>query len=172
MLSELYDKVGVEGEIEPDFIRSAIFSDKTWSIPWKYPGIPFEQQETPKVVNEVLDIFDMWSLIEESYKGLSNEDKDLIEKEAYPFGRDPRFEGFDGNNESEYMSSASFIVNELDRYEEFKGRDFNSHCPLVDSYNRMYPKFEEIRNKSHFQDMTYLDIIEILRERIHPEQRK
>lgn len=53
MLSELYDKVGVEGEIEPDFIRSAIFNDKTWSIPWKYPGIPFEQQETPQVVNEV-----------------------------------------------------------------------------------------------------------------------
>lgn len=114
----------------------------------------------------------MWSFIEESYKGLSKEDKDLIEKEAYPFGRDPRFEGFDGNNESEYMSSASFIVNELDRYEEFKGRDFNSHCPLVDSYNRMYPKFEELRKKSHFQPMTSQDIIEILRERIHPEQRK
>src|SRR5690554_3422385 len=86
MLSELYDSLKVEGEIEPDFIRSAIFSDKMWSIPWKYSGIPFDSEETPQVVKEVLDILDMWSFIEYSYGELSDADKEFLEKEASPFG--------------------------------------------------------------------------------------
>ena len=117
MLSELYDKLGVEGEVEPDFIRSAIFSNNTWSIPWKYVGIPFEEQDTPEVVKEVLDILDMWSMIERSYEILSNESKEFVEKEASPFGKDPKFPGFDGNNETEYMGTASFLVNDLDGFE-------------------------------------------------------
>ena len=32
MLSELYEKLGVDGEIEPDFIKSAIFSDQLGGI--------------------------------------------------------------------------------------------------------------------------------------------
>ena len=69
MLSELYDSLKVQGEIEPDFIRSAIFSDKMWSIPWKYSGIPFEHEETPELVKEVLNILDMWSFIENEDEG-------------------------------------------------------------------------------------------------------
>ena len=133
MLSELYDKLEVNGEVEPDFIRSAIFSNNTWSIPWKYVGIPFEEQETPEIVKEVLDILDMWSMIERSYANLSEASKQFVDKEAAPFGKDPMFRGFDGNNESEYLGTASFLVNDLDRFEEFKGRDFNSHCPSIDT---------------------------------------
>jgi len=31
MLSDLYERLGVEGEIEPEFIKSAIFSDRSTS---------------------------------------------------------------------------------------------------------------------------------------------
>lgn len=171
MLSELYDKLGVEGEVEPDFIRSAIFSNNTWSIPWKYVGIPFEEQETPEVVKEVLDILDMWSMIERSYENLSNESKEFVEKEASPFGKDPKFPGFDGNNETEYMGTASFLVNDLDRFEEFKGRDFNSHCPSIDSYRRMLSVFKPLLQKLNFQPLSAQNIVDILKERVHPDNR-
>ena len=95
MLSDLYDTLEIDGEIEPDFIRSAIFNNKTWSIPWKYSGIPFEDQETPEIVKEVLDILDMWSFIEYSYAELNDNDKEYVEKEAAPFGKEPKFRGFD-----------------------------------------------------------------------------
>lgn len=171
MLSELYDKFGVDGEIESDFIRSAIFSDKTWSIPWKYSGIPFENQETPEIVKEVLDILDMWSFIEYSYGELNDEGKGYVEKEAAPFGKDPKFRGFDGNNETEYMGTASFIVNQLDRFEEFKERRFNSHCPLVDGYKRMLSVFEEIREDIHFESLNAEQITRIIKEMTHPGNR-
>lgn len=171
MLSELYDKLGVEGEVEPDFIRSAIFSNNTWSIPWKYVGIPFDEQETPEVVKEVLDILDMWSMIERSYENLSSEAKKFVEKEAYTFGKDPKFPGFDGNNETEYMGTASFLVNDLDRFEEFKGRNFNSHCPSIDSYRRMLSVFKPILRSLNFQPLSAQNIVDILKERVHPDNR-
>ena len=171
MLTELYDSVGVKGEIDPDFIRSAIFSDKTWSIPWKYYGIPFEDQDTPEVVKEVLDILEMWSVIESSYAELSDDEKDLVEKEASPFGKKPTFKGFDGNNESEYMSTASFIVNELERFEEFKGRNFNSHSQSIDAYNRMKFVFEKIRKNIDFYPLNAQQLINLLKEKIHPDSR-
>jgi len=172
MLSELYDALKVRGEIEPDFIRSAIFSDKIWSIPWKYSGIPFENQETPEIVKEVLDILDMWSFIEYSYGELSEKDKEYVEKEASPFGKNPKFSGFDGNNETEYMSTASFLVNKLDRFEEFKGRDFNSHCPLVDAYKRMLIVFERMRHDLTHDPLSAEQLVEILKEQVYPENRQ
>lgn len=171
MLSELYDNLEIDGEIEPDFIRSAIFSEKTWSIPWKYSGIPFESQETPEIVSEVLDILEMWSFIEYSYGELDDAGKSLVEKGAAPFGKDPKFRGFDGNNETDYMSTASFIVNQLDRFQEFEGRDFNSHCPSIDGYKRMLSVFEEMRKNLYLQVLSPDQLIKILKETIHPEHR-
>ncbi len=172
MLSELYDKLGVNGEVEPDFIRSAIFSDNMWGIPWKYVGIPFEEQDTPETVKEVLDILDMWSFIERSYENLSNDEKSFVEKEAAPFGKNPSFPGFDGNNESDYVGAASFIVNDLDRFEEFKGRDFNSHCPSIDSYSRMLSIFKPMFESLNFQPLSAQNLIDILKERTHPDNRE
>jgi len=60
-------------------------------------------------------------------------------------GKDPKFYGFDGNNEGEYMSIARFLVEKMGRFESFKGRNFNSHVPLVDRYRVMIAAFEPIR---------------------------
>lgn len=147
MLSELYEKMDIEGEIDPEFIKSAISGDHLWGIPWKYPGIPFEDTEAPSIVSEVLDILEMWRLIEHAYRELSNEDRAQLEADAAPFGKDPEFRGFDGNNETEHMSVASFLVHDLNRFEEFKGRSMNSHMPSIETYNRMLSVFRPMRRK-------------------------
>lgn len=172
MLTELYDNLKVESEIEPDFIRSAIFSNNEWSIPWKYPGISFEEHNTPEIVNEVLDILEMWSVIEHCFNNLPNNDKKYIEKVAAPLGKDPKFPGFDGNNEADYLGTASFLINKLDRFEEFKGRSLNSHCPSIDSYKRMLSVFEPIKEDLTFQSLSVENLAIILKERIHPDTRK
>jgi len=61
MLSELYEKLGIEGEMDPKFIKSAICSGNTWGLKWQYTGI-FDSGETkPELVTEVANILDMWS---------------------------------------------------------------------------------------------------------------
>ena len=172
MLSELYEKLEVDGEIDPEFIKSAIFHDKSWSIPWKYVGIPFEDQDTPPIVSEVLDMLDMWSFIERSYSELTNEEKAFVTENAAPFGDNPTFQGFDGNNESDHMGTARFLVNDLDRFEEFKGRDFNSHAPSIDSYNRMLSVYKPIFQELNFRPLSAQNIVDVLMERVHPENRQ
>lgn len=168
MLSELYEKLGVEGEIEPDFIKSAIFGNQLWGLKWKYSGIPFEESEDPEVVNEVVDILDMWSFIEYSYSHLTPEQKKQLEIDAKPFGKDPKFRGFDGNNETEYMGTAMFLVNDLERFQEFKGRVFNSHMQVVKVYNRMLKTFEPIRKTLTNKPISLEDLTKILKAQIHP----
>jgi uncharacterized protein len=164
MLSELYEKLGVEGEIEPEFIKSAIFSDQLWGLKWKYSGIPFEQSEDPAIVKEVVDILDMWSFIERAHRQLTEEQKARLELDSQPFGKDPKFQGFDGNNETEYMGTAMFLVNELERFQEFKGRSFNSHCPTIDRHRRMLKVFEPIRKNLEYDPMSLDDLTKILKK--------
>lgn len=171
MLSEIYDKLELKGEVEPDFIRSAIFSDNIWSIPWKYVGIPFESQDTPLIVKEVLEVLDMWSFIERSYNLLSEENKAFVKREAQPFGDNPKFPGFDGNNETDHMGAVSFLVNDLDRFSEFKGRYLNSHCPSIDGYQRMLSIYKPIMKSNSYNSLGPEELVKILKERVHPSMR-
>lgn len=172
MLSDLYEKLGIEGEVDPDFLKAAVINDQLWGIRWKYSGIPFDDADDPAVVKEVVDILDMWSFIEFSYAQLDKDQKDQLEMDADPFGKAPNFRGFDGNNESEYMATAMFLVNELDRFDEFQGRNFNCHRPSIDMYRRMLKVFEPMRQRSGSNPLSVGDLTSILKAMIHPSQRQ
>jgi uncharacterized protein YfbU (UPF0304 family) len=171
MLSEIYEKLQLDGEIDPKLIKSAIFSGNTWGINWQYSGIPFEDDDTPEIVKEVVNILDMWSFIEDSYENLSEKDKLLVEKEAKPFGKDPKFRGFDGNNETYQMGIAMFLIDDLNRFQKYKGRDLNSHSPSIDTYRRMYTVFEPMRLELMGDLLNAKQLIQILLEKLHPEHR-
>ena len=162
MLTELYKQLDVEGEIEPDFIRSAIFNEQTWGIPWKYSGIPFSNREDPPIVAEVLDILQLWDDIEYTYKKISKDEQQLVEQSVEVFGKNPKFPGFDGNNESEHLATAYFLINDLERFERFKGRDLNSHIPLLENYHQMLEVFQPIRRNVLTPELSANHLIEIL----------
>ena len=172
MLSEIYENLEIKGEVEPEFIKSAIFRDHIWSIPWRYSGIPFENQEPPPVVDHVIDILSMWDFIEYSYEELPNEEKERLNEDANLRGASPVFRGFDGNNETKYMSVASFLVNDLDRFERFRGRSMNSHMPSLEIYWRMFSAYDLVRDRLFAEPIPRSDLADILNERIHPENRE
>lgn len=172
MLSELYEKLQIGGEMDPYFLRSAIFNDHLWGIRWKYSGIPFERAEDPPVVREVVDILDMWSFIESAYSKLDEKNRQKLAQDAAPFGENPRFKGFDGNNETEHMSVAMFLVNQLDRFQEFKGRNFNCHHPSLDAHRRMLAVFEPLRASLADSRLSVEQLTNILKARIRPLSRK
>ncbi len=171
MLSELYEKLGIKGEIDPEFVKSAVFGDHLWALSWKYPGIPFQEAETPAIVSEVVNTLEMWSCIEYSYERLGDEDRELLEAEAGNFGKDPKLIGFDGNNEPSYLGVAHILINQLERFEEFKGRGLNSHMPSVEMHRRMLSEFLPIRDRMMGQPLSVSQLICILKAQTHPDHR-
>lgn len=69
----------------------------------EHSGIFGESELIQILLNKIADILDMWSLIEYAYESLTPEQKARTEIEAGPL-ENPKFRGFDGNNESEYMA--------------------------------------------------------------------
>ena len=145
MLSEIYDKLGL-GDIDTKLLRSAIYSENTWALDWEMPGVVGSDQEAPPpLVRDVVNYLDMWSFLEEAHASFDAPTREHVAREAEPFGRHVRFSGFDGNNESEALSIARILVDDMGRFSRFKGRDLDSHAPLISSYARMLGVFEEIR---------------------------
>jgi uncharacterized protein len=110
--------------------------------------------------------------IESGYVKLSAADKKRVEQEAGPFGKNVAFEGFDGNNEPSHMGIARFFIDKMHRWQMFKGRELNSHYPVLDSYRRMYGAFEPMRKTLSGTDLSAAQIIKILAEKTHPSYRK
>ncbi len=73
------------------------------------------------------------------------------------------------------MHVARLLVNELDKFSRFKGRELNSHFPSVDIYNRLLAVWRpmwDLKVKSGTYELSANDLIDVLREKIHPEHRE
>lgn len=163
MLSEIHEKLKIDDGIDPKLVRDAIYGEYTWALAWQYPGlVGGGENKTPPVVSKVLDILEMWELLEHSYNQLQSADKAKVKADTTPSGYDVRFRGFDGNNETEYMATAGVLINHLDRFSIFKGRDLNSHMPSLETYGRMLEVFLPIRRSHSLGMLNAEQIIEIL----------
>ena len=172
MLCQLFKQLKLKSEIDPAFVEEVIRGGHYWAFDWEYPGIFHGHEDARAVVSEVVNILDMWSFLERGFGELSKKDKDRIAAEAEPFGKHVVFAGFDGNNEGEHMSIARFLINELDRFSEFKGRDLNAHMHTLDAHRRMLSVFGPIRSNLTGRDLNATEIIEILKAKLHPSRRK
>ncbi len=172
MLCELFKHLKVKNEIDPDFLEKVIYGGHYWALDWKYSGLFHSHEDAPTVVSEVVDILDMWSFLESAHKALSKKDKDRIAAEAKPFGEHVVFTGFDGNNENEYIGITRILVDELDRFTEFKGRDLNAHMPTIETHRRMLSVFEPLRSNLVGRNLNAAEIIQILQAKMHPSRGK
>lgn len=139
MLTEIYDHLKVQGETDTAFLRNAIFGGHNWALDWQLPGITQTVTTPETVVRRTVDLLDMYDMLERSFEALPTEGRTGIEDWAI------QFRGFDGNNESDHMSVARFLVEQMDRFTRFAGRDFNSHAPVLEIAERMYAVYEPLR---------------------------
>ena len=93
---------------------------------------------TAKECEEVLDVLDMFSSLENSFANLS----DKSEINEYHI----RFAGFDGNNEVKQLSYATYLKKD-GRFADLKNVDSNSHAPLLSVYRRMLVEWYRSDNK-------------------------
>src|SRR5215813_8922676 len=94
MLCDIHKALKIKDSIDPDFVSHTIHNDHLWGLRLPYSGIPFSKQADPPEVKEVEDAMEMWVFIEDAYDRLSPSDKEQLEKDADPFGKDPKFTGF------------------------------------------------------------------------------
>ncbi len=171
MLCQIYAKLGIEDGLDPELVEQAVNSDSMWVLGWAYPMM-FPEIETPDEVIFVGNVFDMFSFIGAGYAELSPADKARVDDSTPHAEAWLTFAGYDGNNEGEYLSIANTMVNRLDRFTEFSDvANKNSHCPSIERYARMYAAFDPIRQNLVMRSMTADEIIQVIREAIHPDNR-
>lgn len=166
MLCDLLKQFSVDRTIDPSFVESALFSGHHWAIEWQYPGVS-ERPDRLETLEEVLDVLQMWRVLEYSYDRLPEEEKALVKDQARLMGDELLFRGFDGNEETEHLGVALFLIEEMERYEEFKGRTLNTHSPTLYKYRPMVKTFEtKMREAPIGQvDLSAKQIAEVLNSR-------
>ncbi len=165
MVADIHHQVVKEGDVNSGLVATALWNQQDWAIHWEHEWL-LPRGETPDDVSFVVNVLDMWSFIEMSYKALDEKGKEEVAS-AVPYGRgrDPKFNGFDGNTEGRYISPIRMLVDHMGRFEEFKGRGLNSHSEKAGDYAAMLRVFDPIRDsKSHMSDLnlTPQELISIL----------
>ncbi len=167
MLAELIKKTGVDVDTNVDLVEKVILGGHYWALGWEMPGIFHGHTDKQSRVRFVVDVLDMWSFIEEAFEELNEGDKARLASEAHPFGTHVQFPGFDGNNESEHLGIARFLVDDLERFSRFRDgrRDLNSHFPTLEGYGRMLRAFEPIRKNLVGRRLSVNELVSILNSR-------
>jgi uncharacterized protein len=169
MLSEIYQHLKIKGEIDPKFVKETIFSGNYWGFEWQYSGIFGSEPAKESAVRETCDVLDMYSALKHSYDRLSQEEKKKLETDNSISEDNITFPGFDANNEDHY-GIAHYLINSLDRFTTFKGRNLNSHSHSIEIYHRMLSAFMPMRATMD-PGLTANQIATIMHERIHPSRR-
>jgi uncharacterized protein len=77
-----------------------------------------------------------------------------------------------GNYETEHLGIARFLIENMDRFSQFKGRDLNSNAPLLGGFRRMFAVFEPMRPGLVGRELNADEIIKLLKAKIHPDYRE
>lgn len=167
MLGDLITKLDVKVDINVDLVQKIILGGHYWALGWELPGIFHDHIDKQSQVRFVVDVLNMWMSLEEAFEALDNPDKEQLAKETDPLGKHVHFPGFDGNNETEYLGIARFLIEELKRFSRFKDnrRDLNSHHPTRETYARMFRTFEPIRKTLIGRRMNVAELAIVLNAR-------
>ena len=129
MLCDLARDRNDRERIDPDFVQYAIGGGHYWAFSRKYPDLFGCRPDSPELVREVVDILEMWTVIEHHYDHLEETDKARVASEAVPYGTDVKFMGFYTNEESSHLSIAEFLIENIGNYPRFMGRVLNTTQP-------------------------------------------
>ena len=141
LMQDVHKHLKIKDGTDLDFITEVIYGGHYWAPKWELQGLFHDYEDNPNDVRFVCDILDMWSFIEEGYEKLSVEDKAQLDMDVGYV----QFTGFDGNYESSHLGITRFLIEKMNRFSRFKGRELNSHCPVVARYKLMFEIFEPMR---------------------------
>lgn len=127
-----------------------------------------QPQVSEEVVRFVFDVLDMYRVLNMAAQHHG------IDADSLPDGA-ARFEGFDGNNETDHLAVAKVLQATGNRWTESLGNgDLNSHRPCLQMYERMLGVWRSVRSKcaGTAAIMSKDDLERIIAARAHPDYRK
>ncbi len=173
MLCDLARPVG-KRQLDLEFISRAVASGDIWALSKRYEGLELNVP-LPAEVTLVMEVFDMWRRIEESFLELPANERTRINTESYYTGA-PHFSGFSGADETHLIRIAYILVDDIGAYPGFKGRELNSHFPAIAGYKRMLAVWQSIWERKLEAmgpyELSADELILILREHVHPDHRE
>lgn len=159
MLCQLQKGLKVKGDTDFNFIEKAILGGHFWALKWEYPGIFLG-------IGTAVIRYRKWLICEilwrKATKKLSARNEKAIKEKTEGLYRKVRFMGFDGNNESEHLGIAGFLIEQMGRFSRFQGRDLNSHCPSLGRYSKMLSVFLPIRENLIGRGLSVDEIVNIV----------
>lgn len=111
--------------------------------------------------NKILHVLRMHQMLEDYVKN-NPDDEEVVQSHRV------RFRGFDGNHESRWRWFAEFAVTRMGYCPslERKGKeskDFNSHWPMMDQYERMTKVWLEWKKTTETEELTRENVLAILK---------
>lgn len=118
----------------------------------------FGEETSEEISNFVIDVLQMYRVLNNSYDSLNDEGKEQID--LYNIS----FKGFDGNYETDYYTYAKFYLNQLGRFEELKESEhfeINSHRNMLSNYRRMVSLWKEVKT-GRYDNLTLENMLYII----------
>ena len=169
MLCDLYKSPGEDKIFNPKLVEYAIAQGQLWALSWEYGDLLSAPSPTKEQVDLVAEVMTMWQVIEAFMSRFTPEEREEIASATDHSLDLLKFQGF---YEEPYRSIFSFMLEELGQWSNFAGRDYSKMLPVLGADLRMLAKYKEIRDANGFDlKLTPAQIIEILNERTHPENR-
>lgn len=164
MLCDLQSQLKIRGRVNHKLVSAAVISGNTWGIKQEYPEIFAAKTVKETVTTDVSNIMDMWAYIELTYQQLGPHQRDMIEREAHPYGTNVFFGGFDPDAEVEHWATCNFLVNHMGRYDVFRGRDLDNPTRSLEMQRHMYLMYRKlVTNGSLIGNTKVTYLIAILR---------
>ncbi|MBS3019112.1 hypothetical protein DJFAAGMI_01851 [Comamonas sp. PE63] len=158
---------GKDSVYDVEFLSKVISSNETWAISKRYQSLEDKSPE-PAYVTEVYAILEAYRWVYDTTQELGprvSEIRSIVQEKGQVHVQE-KFDGFDGNNESDHLSAAHIIVDDLRLYEEQKGRVNNTHGPRRDAYVRVANAYMKLREEAPdgILPRTYESLLEVFRE--------
>lgn len=164
MLSDLFKRMNFKGgDTDPEFLAKVILNGHYWAPKWEMQGIFHDHVDDPEEVRYVANVLDMWTLVERAYDTFTEVEKKALLAELGVRAESVRFPGFDGNNETSQLGIARFLIEEMGRFQTFKGRALNSHHPTEGRYCQMLKRFAPMRQSMIGAGLSTRQISELLK---------
>ncbi|HEY1560151.1 MAG TPA: YfbU family protein [Caulobacteraceae bacterium] len=163
MLCDVMGELGSGSARLGHFVETAIKGGHYWALDWELRDIFHDRRHTLDAVRFVLDVLDMWVLLEGSSEALSDDDMARL-AEAAPHFPEVRCPGFDPNLEEASYGIAFLLARNVKRFGRFRDRlDFyKPHKPTADRYRSMLRAYEPIRETIDGRTLTVEEMITVL----------
>lgn len=135
-------------------LREALEDGYSLHYSWCFEYLSNDMPE--EECKKVLDILDMYRAITFSSEKIKS--SKITDNYYYIF------QGFDGNEEGQYMQYVNFFIKKLGRFDELlygnSNKSFNSHCNMLNKYSKMLQIWINEMHKTY--NLTEEQILKIL----------